>query len=39
MDDVIGRAGTTGKVRTSQRHFQPGKNRIPVDPMKRLPPR
>lgn len=39
MGDVIGRAGATGQVRTSQLHFQLRKNRIPVDPMKQLPPR
>lgn len=37
--DVIGRAGATGQVQTSQLHFQLRKNRIPVDPMKQLPPR
>jgi len=39
MGDVIGRAGATGQVQTSQLHFQLRKNRIPVDPMKQLPPR
>lgn len=37
--DVIGRAGATGQVQTSQLHFQLRKNRIPIDPMKQLPPR
>lgn len=37
--DVIGRAGATGRVETSQLHFQLRKNRIPVDPMTQLPPR
>ncbi|MBK6415125.1 M23 family metallopeptidase [Sphingopyxis sp.] len=37
--DVIGRAGATGQVQTSQLHFQLRKNRLPVDPMKQLPPR
>ncbi len=37
--DVVGRAGATGQVQTSQLHFQLRKNRIPVDPMKQLPPR
>jgi len=39
IGDVIGRAGATGQVQTSQLHFQLRKNRIPVDPMKQLPPR
>lgn len=39
VGDVIGRAGATGQVQTSQLHFQLRKNRIPVDPMKQLPPR
>jgi murein DD-endopeptidase MepM/ murein hydrolase activator NlpD len=39
MGDIIGRAGATGQVQTSQLHFQLRKNRIPVDPMKQLPPR
>ena len=39
MGDVIGGAGATGQVQTSQLHFQLRKNRIPVDPMKQLPPR
>lgn len=39
MGDVIGRAGATGQVQTAQLHFQLRKNRIPVDPMKQLPPR
>jgi len=39
IGDVIGRAGATGQVKTSQLHFQLRKNRIPVDPMKQLPPR
>jgi murein DD-endopeptidase MepM/ murein hydrolase activator NlpD len=39
MGDVVGRAGATGQVQTSQLHFQLRKNRIPVDPMKQLPPR
>ncbi|MDP3782147.1 MAG: M23 family metallopeptidase [Sphingopyxis sp.] len=37
--DVIGRAGATGQVQTSQLHFQLRKNRIPIDPMNQLPPR
>ncbi|PZQ22793.1 MAG: hypothetical protein DI569_07005 [Sphingopyxis macrogoltabida] len=37
--DVIGRAGATGQVQSSQLHFQLRKNRLPVDPMKQLPPR
>lgn len=36
--DVIGRAGASGQVQSSQLHFQLRKNRLPVDPMKQLPP-
>jgi len=39
IGDVVGRAGATGQVQTSQLHFQLRKNRIPVDPMKHMPPR
>lgn len=37
--EVIGLAGATGQVQSPQLHFQLRKNRIPVDPMKQLPPR
>ncbi|NIJ35772.1 murein DD-endopeptidase MepM/ murein hydrolase activator NlpD [Sphingopyxis panaciterrae] len=37
--DVIGRAGASGQVQSPQLHFQLRKNRIPVDPLKQLPPR
>ncbi len=37
--DVIGRAGATGQVQKPQLHFQLRRNRVPVDPMKQLPPR
>lgn len=37
--DVIGRAGASGQVQTPQLHFQLRKNRIPIDPLKQLPPR
>jgi len=36
---VIGRAGASGQVQSPQLHFQLRKNRVPVDPMKQLPPR
>lgn len=36
--DIIARAGTTGQVQSSQLHFQLRKDRIPVDPLKQLPP-
>ncbi len=37
--EVIGLAGATGQVQSPQLHFQLRKNRMPVDPMKQLPPR
>lgn len=37
--DTIGLAGASGQVQSPQLHFQLRKNRIPVDPMKQLPPR
>lgn len=37
--DIIGLAGASGQVQTPQLHFQLRKNRIPVDPLKQLPPR
>lgn len=37
--DIIGRAGATGQVQAPQLHFQLRKNRLPIDPMKQLPPR
>src|SRR3546814_14616737 len=37
--DVVGLSGATGQVQTPQLHFQLRKNRLPVDPMKQLPPR
>lgn len=36
--DIIGRAGASGQVQTPQLHFQLRKDRIPVDPLKQLPP-
>ncbi|HMP44467.1 MAG TPA: M23 family metallopeptidase, partial [Sphingopyxis sp.] len=37
--DVIGRAGASGQVQTPQLHFQLRKDRVPVDPIRQLPPR
>jgi len=37
--DVIGLSGASGQVQTPQLHFQLRKNRIPVDPLKQLPPK
>lgn len=37
--DTIGLAGASGQVQSPQLHFQLRKNRLPVDPMKQLPPR
>lgn len=37
--DIIGRAGASGQVQTPQLHFQLRRNRIPIDPLKQLPPR
>ncbi|ALH81383.1 LysM peptidoglycan-binding domain-containing M23 family metallopeptidase [Sphingopyxis macrogoltabida] len=37
--DIIGRAGASGQVQSPQLHFQLRKNRIPIDPLKQLPPR
>lgn len=37
--DVIGLAGATGQVQAPQLHFQLRRNRVPVDPLKQLPPR
>ncbi len=36
--DVIALAGASGQVQAPQLHFQLRKNRIPVDPLKQLPP-
>ncbi|XVJ64458.1 MAG: M23 family metallopeptidase [Sphingopyxis sp.] len=37
--ETIGLAGATGQVQSPQLHFQLRKNRVPIDPMKQLPPR
>ncbi|MDZ3833411.1 MAG: LysM peptidoglycan-binding domain-containing M23 family metallopeptidase [Sphingopyxis sp.] len=37
--DTIGRTGASGQAQTPQLHFQLRKNRLPVDPMRQLPPR
>lgn len=36
--DIIARSGASGQVQTPQLHFQLRKNRVPVDPVKQLPP-
>jgi murein DD-endopeptidase MepM/ murein hydrolase activator NlpD len=37
--DVIGLAGASGQVQTPQLHFQLRKDRVPVDPLSKLPAR
>lgn len=37
--DVIGLAGASGQVQTPQLHFQLRKDRVPVDPLSKLPTR
>jgi murein DD-endopeptidase MepM/ murein hydrolase activator NlpD len=37
--DVIALAGATGQVQVPQLHFQLRRGRVPVDPVKQLPPR